>query len=105
MSKGIGKTQRFLLDSLPDKEWYVSQQIKDVRDSNFEAIDDCDIFILVCHPLLAKKYNGANIELGYAIAKGKRVYYWGTLERSAMYVGVEEISFGEIDISSSFKEG
>jgi len=71
---------------VPDAEWYNLPQIKEVRIRNFNGIDEADALILVSSDI-KKKYNGANIEIGYAIGKGKYVIIFGTVERSAMYHG------------------
>ena len=63
-----------------------------VKERNFKGIDKADVLILVCPSDKPKKFNGANIELGYAIGKGKIVMSVGLLERSAMYHGVANFS-------------
>lgn len=80
---------------VPDSEWYNSDKIKWVKERNFKGIDDADAFILVCPDNVCKKFNGANIELGYAIGKGKPVFRYGNVERSAMYHGVG--TFADVD--------
>lgn len=70
---------------LPDDEWYEHESVIQVCQDNFEAIDMADIVILVCPEDESKKFNGANIEIGYAIAKDKPVVSVGALGRSGMY--------------------
>ena len=71
--------------SREDTVWYSDPIIKGISERNFKGIDEADALILVCHDEKTRKFNGANIEVGYAIAKGKKVYYFGKIERSAMY--------------------
>lgn len=79
------------LGEMPDEEWYRHPKIASVRWRNFLGIDDADALIIVSPK--KRKYNGANVELGYAIAKKKIVVAYGELERCAMYQGVPQIKF------------
>lgn len=74
---------------VPDKKWYKEPNVKSVAEANFKAVANSDILILIADPKKPKKFNGANIELGYALALGKQCYSLGKLERSAMYVPVK----------------
>jgi len=74
--------------NIPDKEWYKLQEVKKCSLLNFKAIQETDCLLLVAHPFVPKKFNGANIELGYALALGKPCFSIGKLQRSAMYVPV-----------------
>ena len=73
---------------IPDDEWYGLLEVKKCCVDNFKAIEKADCLILVANPKVPQKFNGANIELGYALALGKPCYSVGKLERSAMYVPV-----------------
>ena len=73
---------------LPDEEWYTRDDVKAISERNFKGIRKADILILVAGNDKARKFNGANIELGYALALRKPCYSMGKLERSAMYVPV-----------------
>jgi nucleoside 2-deoxyribosyltransferase len=75
---------------LPDNEWYRHPKVTGISLKNFSAIDKADGVILVAPDQECKKFNGANIEVGYALAQGKEVLSVGVLERSAMYVPVNQ---------------
>lgn len=79
----------------PDDEWYKDGQVQDISRRNFEGIETADCLILVAHPNEPKKFNGANIELGYALALKKPCFALGKLERSAMYVPIKRITWSE----------
>jgi nucleoside 2-deoxyribosyltransferase len=94
-SKGIVITRKWWIrnykkDKSPDVVWYGKDEIQWLARENFGAIDRADVVILVCPSKSARKFTGANIEVGYAIAKGKRVLSLGALERSAMYVPLDK---------------
>lgn len=72
-----------------DNSWYSFPEIKEILERNFEGIDNSDVLILVCPLQYSMKFNGANVEVGYALAKGKRVLSFGMIERSAMYWAIE----------------
>ena len=76
---------------ISDDKWYKLDDIILISKKNFKGIDDADVLIIVCPKIESKKYNGANVELGYAIGKYKHVISLGRLERSAMYLGVKRI--------------
>lgn len=73
---------------IPDASWFVESEVVDVSNRNFQGIEDCDRFVLIADSETPRKFNGANIELGYALALQKPCYSLGKLERSAMYVPV-----------------
>ncbi len=79
----------YKLIQVPDEEWYERSDVLDVAKANYAAIDDADALVLVCPNETAHKFTGANIEVGYALARNKRVMALGKLQRSAMYVPVE----------------
>ena len=72
--------------------WYNHPDVKRISKKNFDAIDEADVVLLVCPDTIPICFNGANIEVGYAIAKGKPVYSIGKLQRSAMYVSVKRLN-------------
>lgn len=80
------------LDSKQDKEtdnfWYNKPSTKAISARHFKTIRDCDILILVCPISSPGIFNGANVEVGYALALGKPVYSFGFIGRSAMYSDV-----------------
>lgn len=71
-----------------DKLWYQLLEVQEVSRKNFEGIKQADCLLFVADPELPRKFNGANIELGYALALGKPCFSIGKLQRSAMYVSV-----------------
>ena len=75
--------------NVTDDFWYGIPGIKEIHDRNFKGIDDADVLILIAPKTEPRKFNGANIEVGYALARGKRVMAFGNIERSAMYWAVE----------------
>ena len=79
----------YKLIQVPDEEWYKRSDILDVAKANYKAIDDADALVLVCPDDTPHKFTGANIEVGYALARNKRVMAVGKLQRSAMYVPLE----------------
>lgn len=76
---------------LPDDEWYEHEDVIKVANDNFDAIDEADIFILVCPPKEPIRMKGADIEFGYALSQGLKCYSVGKLMRSAMYQPLEKI--------------
>src|SRR6266487_3537337 len=63
---------------LPDVEWWSQPEIKAIYKRSFEAIQKCDLLILVTP--LHTAFNGANVEVGIALALGKAVIAFGDLE-------------------------
>jgi len=80
--------------------WYNHPDVVAISKKNFDAIDEADVVLLVCPDTIPIRFNGANIEVGYAIARGKPVYSIGKLQRSAMYVPVKRLN----TIDDFFKE-
>jgi nucleoside 2-deoxyribosyltransferase len=68
-----------------DHDWYLLDEVKEVSIRNFAGIKRADAVVLVCPNKEKTKFNGANVEVGYALALGKPVFSWGILDRSAMY--------------------
>lgn len=71
-----------------DEEWYEEPSTKSISERNFNGIRKADACILVCPDDGPTKFNGANVEIGFALALGKRCYSVGSLDRSAMYLNV-----------------
>ncbi len=74
--------------SLSDDAYYNKEEVKQARRTDFKGIDDADNFIIVSSIHKALHLNGANIELGYAIAKQKHIYILGKVKRTPMYEGL-----------------
>ena len=70
---------------MPDDEWYANPVIKIISKVMFEAIDDADLFLLVFPLSVPMRMKGADVEFGYAYAKGKPCYSVGVPMCSAMY--------------------
>lgn len=95
-SKGIVITRKWWVKDyksafgqISDEDWYGKQIVRSMSQENFRAIDEADVLVLVCPDDSAHRFVGANVEVGYAIAKGKVVLSLGVLPRSAMYVPIE----------------
>jgi hypothetical protein len=71
-----------------DNYWYNKPETKAISARHFKSIRECDILLLVCPVTTPGVFNGANIEVGYALALGKPVYSFGYIGRSAMYSDV-----------------
>lgn len=76
---------------LPDDEWYEHPDVQGIAQRHWGSIQRADTYVLVCPPETPKKYNGANVELGYAHALDLDCYAVGALERSAMYCPVTRV--------------
>jgi len=64
-------------------EWFANPVIKVIYQRSLQAIRECDLLILVTPEVT--KFNGANVEVGIALALGKPVIAFGKLEKSGMY--------------------
>lgn len=71
-----------------DREWYSTPFIQGIALRHWKAIQDSDALILVGSPSEQTTFNGALIELGYAISKGIPCFSYGIFPRSAMYCPV-----------------
>lgn len=80
---------------VPDEEWYEHPTVQQRANRHWRWIDECDVFVIVAPENRTKKFNGANIELGFAIASGSDCYSVGRLERSAMYEPVTQLDSAE----------
>lgn len=76
---------------LPEDEWYEDPRVQNISERHWRSIESCDAFVLVCPADEPKKFNGANVELGYAHALGKPLFAVFELERSAMYEPVTRV--------------
>lgn len=76
-------------------DYYEMGLTKQICWGNFHYIEEADAFILVASNV-RRKFNGANVELGYAIAHDIPCFVWGKLEDSAMYVPVEEVELDQL---------
>jgi nucleoside 2-deoxyribosyltransferase len=76
------------LEHYDDDKWFSDPKVKEWHDRDLKGIDEADALILVCPTDKPFNFNGANVELGYAKAKGKSIFSIGCLARSAMYYGI-----------------
>ena len=76
------------LKDLSDDEFYGDYRIKFIKKRDLFGIDECDVFVLLSDENDYMSFNGANFEMGYATAKGKKIYVIGKLDKSALYSGV-----------------
>jgi nucleoside 2-deoxyribosyltransferase len=67
------------------EDWYSVPLIRVICTRSLRSIDRSDALILVCPDNAPRKFNGANIELGYAIARNIPVISFGQIDQSAMY--------------------
>jgi len=64
-------------------EWFASPIIKVIYRRSLDAIRESRLLIFVTPE--ATKFNGANVEVGIALALDKPVIAFGQLEKSGMY--------------------
>jgi len=69
--------------------FYARPECEYAFHTDLEGIKNSDILILVADDK-PRAYNGANIELGMALALNKPCYSIGSLENSAMYYTVKK---------------
>lgn len=72
--------------SKSDGDFYDSPIMRAIAARHWKTIDECDGLVLVTGGDPEKTFTGANVEVGYAVAKGKPVFSLGLHKRSAMYV-------------------
>jgi nucleoside 2-deoxyribosyltransferase len=74
----------------PEKYFTDPETVENCRkvfERDFNGVEQCDLFILVAGNT-PQKFNGANIELGIALALGKTCMAIGNLENCALYYPV-----------------
>jgi nucleoside 2-deoxyribosyltransferase len=76
------------LAGLGDDDWYADGTVQEIFRTDLAGVDAADALVLVCPEDAPCRFNGANVELGYALAKGKPLFAIGKLERSALYASV-----------------
>lgn len=74
-----------------DDEFYRRRDVQATAARDFGGVTVCEAFILVAHPTEVRKFNGAMVELGYALALGKPCFALGRLDRSAMFAHVQRV--------------
>ena len=68
-----------------DSAWYKHPEVTKICLRDYNGVDDCDVLILISDEEKALSFNGANVELGYAFARGKDIYILGKVDRNALY--------------------
>lgn len=71
-----------------DEDWYDLPEVKKVYKRDLQGIDDCDVVLIITGKYSMLK--GAIFEAGYAVARGKPVYCYGQLKRSAMFSQIQQ---------------
>jgi hypothetical protein len=71
-------------DNLHWENFYGHPECKKIFNRDFEGIKQCHLFVLVAGDT-PQKFNGANIELGIALALGKTCCSVGKLENCVLY--------------------
>lgn len=90
---GEGKVKTTALkdryDKLEPGLFYERPETRISYDADFQGVLDADVFILIADDE-PRAYNGANIELGIALASHKPCYSIGTLDNSVLYLDVTQ---------------
>lgn len=91
-----GEAHKAKTASITDAEFYASQAVQTTAARDFGGVATADALILVTDGP-ARKFNGAAIETGYALAHKVPCYALGKLDRSAMFAHIRHgLSFEEI---------
>ena len=77
-------TLKKLYDSLSTEEFYARPNILLTYDKDFKGVMEADWFIFVADTKI-KKFNGASVELGIALANKKPCILYGELEKSVLF--------------------
>lgn len=78
-----------VIKTASDKDWFSNPILKVIYRRSVDAIQEADALILVSPE--PTKFNGANVEVGIAMASGIPVIGYGKLERSGMYEPVVRV--------------
>jgi hypothetical protein len=76
-------------DNLHPENFYQHPACPNIFNRDFDGIKKCDLFILIAGNT-PQKFNGANIELGIALAMDKTCMSIGMLENCALYYPVRK---------------
>lgn len=82
-----GEAHKAKTAPITEAAFYQSRAVQATAARDFGGVASCDALILVTDGP-ARKFNGAAVELGYALAHGKPCYAYGQLDRSAMFAHV-----------------
>ena len=73
-----------IYDSLSTEEFYARPNILRTYNKDFKGVMQADFFIFVADTTI-KKFNGASVELGIALANKKPCILYGDLEKSVLF--------------------
>ena len=73
-----------IYDDLPQNVFYSKPEVKLSYEVDVKGIIDADVFVFVADDI-PRKYNGASVELGIALANDKLCLSIGMLETSVMF--------------------
>lgn len=82
-----GEAHKAKTAPITEGEFYASDAVKATAARDFSGVATCDALVIITDGA-TRKFNGASIELGFALAKGKPCYALGMLDRSAMFADV-----------------
>ncbi len=77
-----------IYDKLTPEEFYAKPETRMSFDKDYLGILNADVFLFVADDK-PRKYNGANVELGIALAESKFCACIGVLEKSVLYCTVK----------------
>lgn len=81
--------KEMLHDKGPDEDddWYEWADVVNIANRHLGTVRHADALVFVCPPAdeEPRKFNGANLEAGYAFAHDVPVVSIGAIERSALY--------------------
>lgn len=80
-----------IYEALSNQEFYNKPETKTSFELDKKGVEECDAFVLYAGNK-PRKFNGANIELGIAIANNKLCFALGELEKSVLYYPVRQFS-------------
>ena len=102
--EGLVNTQvlKKRFNELQQNDFYSKPETKFSFESDFKGVIEADVFLFVADDT-PRKYNGANVELGIALANYKLCLSVGVLENSVLYYPIEK--FKEIDEVLDFLRG
>lgn len=82
-----GEAHKAKTAPISESQFYGSDAVQATAARDFGGVATCDVLVIITDGP-ARKFNGASVELGYALAMGKECFALGTLDRSAMFAHV-----------------
>ena len=77
-----------IYEALTPEEFYAKPETKFSFEADYRGIVNADVFLFIADDK-PRKYNGANVELGIALAESKYCACIGVLEKSVLYCTVK----------------